>query len=364
METPDLNSSAYWESVSVDLRLNPKRPMDADGLSQFLEKDLGVRSSVVIATSGSGGAAKWVVLPKSAILASARAVNEHCGLSQDDIWLGSLSTFHVGGIGIYARAFCNGARVVPMAWDAWARDGTAFLKALNESRATLGSLTPVHLSDLVRVGATCPASVRGMFLGGGRIDPDLVTRAQELAWPIWTTYGMTESSSQVATSLDGGHEWLPLLPIWEGRTDDAGRLALRGEALFSGYVSREGEGWRYDPARDAEGWFTTGDRCDLRDGKLRFLQRADGAVKVSGELVSLPEMNDRVASFGIVGLIVAVPEERRGNDLVLVCEGGDESLLERFNADLPPVERVVRLVLVSELPRTEIGKPDRAKIEV
>ncbi len=359
----ELNSPDYWESNGVDLRLNPRRPVEVTGLREFLESELEPRGSVVLATSGSSGSAKFVVLPKAALLASADAVNEHCGLGAEDVWLGGLPTFHVGGIGIYARAYRAGARVAPMAWDAWTRDGIAFLRRVREAGATLASLTPAHLCDLVGSGAPCPPSLRGVFLGGGRIDAALVERALALGWPIWPTYGMSETASQVATNLSGGTEWLPLLPGWEARTGEGGRLLLRGAPLFSGYAMRKGEGWRFDPARDAGGWFVGGDRCELRGGELRFVSRIDGAVKVLGELVSLPALNDRIAAFGIRGWIVAVPEPRRGNELVMVSEGGDAGDLERFNTELPAVERVVRRVAVAELPRTETGKPDRAKIE-
>lgn len=363
MEAADLSSPAYWESETVDLRLNPRRPADVSGLRGFLEGELGLRAAVVLATSGSSGSAKFVVLSKAAVLASADAVNAHCGLTGGDLWLGGLSTFHVGGLGIHARAFRGGAKVVPMAWDGWARDGSAFLRAAGEAGATLASLTPTHLWDLVRAGARCPSSLRGVLLGGGKIDPALVAEARHLGWPLWPTYGMSETASQVATNVEGGVEWLPLLPGWEARTDGEGRLWLRGAALFSGYALREGEGWRFDSARDGEGWFATGDCCELRGGELRFVSRVDGAVKVLGELVSLPALNDRLIAFGIVGWIVALSEPRYGHELVLVSEGGDAGELERFNADLPPVERVVRRVVVEELPRTGLGKPDRARIE-
>jgi O-succinylbenzoic acid--CoA ligase len=363
MEAPELSSPAYWESEAVDVRLNPKRPAETEGLRAFLEGELGLRSAVVLATSGSGGVAKFVVLPKAALLASAAAVNAHCGLGRGDIWLGGLPTFHVGGLGIHARASLSGAKVAPMRWDAWTRDGGAFLRAVDESRATLASLTPTHLWDLARANAACPGSLRGVFLGGGRVDPGLVARARSLGWPIWPTYGMTETSSQVATALDGDGSELPLLPAWEARADAEGRLLLRGAPLFAGYAMRGEGGWLLDPSRDAEGWFRSGDRCELREGRLRFLARADGAVKVSGELVSLPSLDERLATLGIVGLVVALPEPRRGHELVLVCEseGDGAAELALLNAALPPIERATRPLAVAELPRTELGKPDRAR---
>lgn len=363
METADLSDPAYWESEPPDLRLNPLRPVETDGLRDYLLGELGAKASVVLATSGSAGKAKFVVLPKAALLASARAVNAHCGLTAEDVWLGGLSTFHVGGIGIYARAFANGARVAPLPWDSWTRDGSVFLEAVRREKATLASLTPAHLRDLVQAGARCPAPLRGLFLGGGAVAPELVARARELRWPVWPTYGMSEASSQIATSLDGDGAWLEVLPHWETRIDQgAGRLSIRGDALFSGYLERRGGDWRFDPAREPDGWFATGDRCQVAHGRLRFGGRLDDSVKILGELVSLASLDARLARFAIRGLVVALPHPRRGHELVLVREPGGGAL-EGFNAGLAPVERVSRERVVAELPRSEIGKVDRAAVE-
>ena len=362
MEAIDLTSPNYWESETVDLRLNPKRVFDTDGLQQFLETECGVRSALVIATSGSSGNAKFVVLPKSAILASARAVNAHCGLTRDDRWLGGLSTFHVGGLGIYARAYCSGASVFPMEWDSWTRDGSALIDAIERTQATLTSLTPVHLYDLVSAGVTCPRTLRGVFLGGGRIDATLVIGARDLGWPIWATYGMSEAASQIATSIDGRIDWLSLLPLWQCRADADGRLAIRGAALFSGHAAKQEGRWSFDTARDEDGWYVTGDRCELRESELRFLGRCDDVVKVSGELISLSRLNLRVAECGLTGAVVAVPERRRENELVLVIEGGGGDCLGRLNDGLAPIEQVSRVVVVEHLPRTDLGKLDFGKI--
>ena len=36
MEAIDLSSPAYWESTAIDIRLNPRRPVDSAGLRDFL----------------------------------------------------------------------------------------------------------------------------------------------------------------------------------------------------------------------------------------------------------------------------------------------------------------------------------------
>lgn len=362
METIDLSSADYWQSDSIDLRLNPKRPVQSEGVTAFLQNEVGIRSAVVIPTSGSSGEAKFVVLSKHAILASARAVNIHCGIEANDRWLGGLSTFHVGGLGIYARAYCNGAEVVPMPWENWRRDGGPLLDAITTTGATLTSLTPVHLCDLVRAGADAPESLRMVFLGGGRVEKSLVDRARSLGWPIRVTYGMSEAASQIATGQGDEIDCLPVLASWECREGPDFRLQIRGDALFSGYTRREGERWIYVPSQNDKGWFTTGDRCEVSDGSLRFIERADDAVKVSGELVSLSGLQARLDALGISGVIVAVPEERRGNELVLVVEGDGNAARDQLNTNLPYVEQVSRVVSMNELPRTDLGKLDLATI--
>ncbi len=363
METPELASSEYWESDRNDIRLNPRRNIDAAGLLGFLEEERGIRSTVVVATSGSSGGFKFALLSKSAILASARAVVEHCGLRREDVCLAGLSDFHVGGLGIFARAYLTGSRVVPLPDFRWQRCGGPFLEAIARSGVTITSMTPTHLHDLVKAEAPAPTSLRGVFLGGGPINANQVARAIELGWPIWPSYGMSEACSQIATSVEGRIEWLPILPHWDCGSTDNGRLKIRGGALFSGYATRCDGEWRIDTAVDEDGWFVTGDYCEVSGGKVRFLGRADDLVKVSGEWVSLSAIEKAATevgvSEGVEVAIVAVPDERRGNEIVFVTEIGGGDLLECINRELEGIEKVSRVVEVESLPRTEIGKVDR-----
>ncbi|MBP82660.1 MAG: hypothetical protein CMO61_02295 [Verrucomicrobiales bacterium] len=369
MEKAGLNSADYWESADVDIRLNPKRSIDDSGLNEFLTEDCGIEAAVVMATSGTSGGFKFAVLPKKALLNSAGRVIGHCGLTGEDVWLAGLSGFHVGGLGIYARAYMAGSRLVDFPGH-WERDGRRLVSVIEENGATLTSMTPTHLHDLVSHGMKAPSSLRGLLLGGGKMEPILVDRARQLGWPVWPSYGMTEACSQIATSTDGSIDHLPVLEGWELRTDGEERLAIRGESLFAGYAIKESAGWRFDEARDGEGWFVTGDRCVLEKGILQFRGRVDDLVKVSGELVSISRLNSlagRIAhDHGMDVAVVAVPDERRENSLVLVVEAsrsGGREMLSWINAELDPIERIGRAVSVEKLPRTEIGKLDRDTLQ-
>lgn len=369
METSGLRSAAYWESDAVGVRLNPKRDLDAMGLIPFLCDQCGIRHSIVMATSGSSGEPKFAVLSKGAILASAAAVNEHCGITSEDVWLAGLSDFHVGGLGIHARAFLSGSEVVRMSGSRWDRTGETLVNDILEAKATLTSLTPTHLFDLVRHDVKAPDSLRGVLLGGGRMYPEIISRAKDLGWPVWPSYGMTEACSQIATSLDGECEWLSILSHWETRVTENERLAIRGAALFSGYAQRSKGKWMYHEATGSDGWYETGDLCEVKEGKLRFRSRADDLIKISGELISLSSLDatamEIARSLGVEAAMVSRPDPRRENELVLIVEGVEElaeSVRTKFNERVGGLESVKRAIAVQSLPRTEIGKVNRAEL--
>src|ERR1051326_1318394 len=92
------------------LLLNPRLPADDRGRLEALAPRL--EAHVFVATAGTAGAIKLVALSKRAILASAAAVNARLNATRDDVWSHVLPPFHVGGIGINARAHLSGSRVI------------------------------------------------------------------------------------------------------------------------------------------------------------------------------------------------------------------------------------------------------------
>src|SRR5262249_37571967 len=111
---------------------------------------------VFVTTSGSTGAVKLVALSKAAILASAAAVNGHFGVSGKDVFAAVLPPFHVGGLGIYARAHLSGARVMAMEWEP---------RAFASSDATIASLVPSQVHDLVESRLRPAPAMRAILVG-------------------------------------------------------------------------------------------------------------------------------------------------------------------------------------------------------
>src|SRR5262249_38088580 len=149
------------------------------------------------------------------ILASAVAVNARLGARRGDVWCCVLPTFHVGGLGIHARAHLTGSRVITMPWDP---------QRVVRTEATLASLVPAPVRELVRLGLRPPAALRLILVGGGAFDPSSAP-----GWPVLGSYGMSECASTVAVEE-------VLLTHLEARVESDDRLAFRGASLLSGYV--------------------------------------------------------------------------------------------------------------------------------
>jgi O-succinylbenzoic acid--CoA ligase len=319
--------------------------------------------SVCFATSGSTGHPSWVVLSKQALLVSAAAVNRHLHATSTSRWGLALPLHHVGGFGVLARVHQAGCGLASFdqKWDA-----SSFHTWLENNRITHTSLVPTQVHDLVRAELRAPAGLAALVVGGGRLATPLGQSARDLGWPVLASYGMTETASQVATQSPDDlakiyqPELLPPLDIWQLQTAADGRLQIAGPALLSGWLRQHNGTWTFQPREDA--WLTTHDIAELTPAGLHILGRADGLVKILGELVS-PERieTDLAALSGIPLAVIALPDPRTEHRLVPVFEKSAspsqiKTLLTRHHAACPGYERLSTPVFIGAIPRTSLGK--------
>jgi o-succinylbenzoate---CoA ligase len=319
-----------WTSAESHVLLNPRMPLaEREALERWVPD---LPAHVFIATSGTSGSVKLVALSKDAILASAAAVNGYFGARRDDVWCCVLPTFHVGGLGIHARAFLTDSRVIAMPWDP---------QAFARTEATLASLVPAQVVDLVQAGLRPPPNLRAILVGGGAFDSSAAP-----AWPVLASYGMSECASTVA--IEG-----ELLPHMEARADDEGRLAFRGASLLTGYAYIGGR--FVDPKVD--GWFISEDVGSVDGRRLEVRGRSGDFIKIGGESVDLARL-DRILReiAGDAAAIVAVPDERLGHTIQLATTVDDFNIVNQFNARVMPYERIRRVHRVEIIPRSPLGK--------
>jgi O-succinylbenzoic acid--CoA ligase len=328
-----------FESDESHLLLNPRMP--AEERERLVVPPLP--GHVFVTTSGSTGAVKLVALSKAAILASAAAVNGFFGVTQGDVFAAVLPPFHVGGLGIYARAHLSGARIIAMEWDP---------RAFAASDATIASLVPAQVHDLLELRLRPKPAIRAILVGGAAFDPQLGARARAIGWPVHASYGMSECASTIAIG-----EPLVLLPHLEGRIDVDDRLALRGASLFTGYVENA---VLTDPKID--GWFVSEDRAKLDGRRLAITGRPSDFVKIGGESVDLRRLDRILASITLDAAVFAVPDERLGHVIHLALTG-DSHVVDEFNARVLPYERARAVHRVDEIPRSPLGKLLRRELE-
>ena len=349
-----------WDVMGSALLLNPR--LDPALREQMLSTDFPeLPDHVWMASSGTSGRAKVVALSRSAIEASAAAVNRHLGVSPTDQWINPLPLFHVGGLGMVVRATL--LKTPCHLSEKW--DPREFVRRSMECGATLSSLVPAQVHDLASARLRCPSSMRALVVGGGVLDEGLRVRAARLGWHLLPSYGMTETASQVATAKPGAKDcsWLSLLDHMEARLGEGGMLELRGPSLLTGWMLFDPDGsalWE-DPKRD--GWFRASDRVELRDGQLRFIGRADDLVKIRGELVDVAalesELQSRVKS-GLVRIDVE-PDERNGSALSVVAENANAEAEAREALDVFPPYARPSAFRVGPVQVSPLGKKIRRK---
>jgi o-succinylbenzoate---CoA ligase len=339
-----------WRSDESHLLLNPRMPREEQRrLESFV---VPLRAHVWLATSGTTGALKLTALSKKALLASAASVNRHLSSTADDVWACVLPTFHVGGLGIYARALLSGARVLASSWDP--------ARFASNREMTLASLVPAQVADLVSARLEAPPRLRAIVVGGGAVSEQMYRAAAALGWPLLPSYGMTECSSQVATARPGSPE-LVLLDTFEARVEKDGRLAFRGEPLLTGYGT--GGGF-VDPKR--RGWFVTEDLGTVDDGRiLRVSGRRGDFIKIGGESVDLARLDAILSAVaGPHAAVAAVPDDRLGHVIHLFVAGSAnvDTVAAAFSERVHPFERPRRVHRVAEIPRSPLGKLIRKKL--
>lgn len=362
-----------WTSKASYLFFNPRASLSQIKIFQsVIDQIKDSESYVWLFTSGSESHPKCVGLKKSAILSGAEALAKRYAFKPGETWINCLPSFHIGGLAIWARAYLSQQNVVETAWD------LENLKQLfTTSTSHWMSLVPTQVYDLIRAGETAPKSLRGVFVGGGALPSDLDLKAKALGWPLLTTYGMTEASSQIATRTPQGSE-LQVLDHIEALTNDERRLGVRGESVTDKVVFFKNNKWELCDPRDQDKVYWTQDKVELKENCLKPLGRIDGFRKTRGELVSQFVLQARLEEVlrsmpgSLKGVITFKEDSRVENKICLVLEDvkSEENIQitaakikQSFNMLSAGFEKIENVYVLPSLPRSELGKVQYKKLE-
>lgn len=317
-------------------------------------------AALIISTSGSEGTPRAVVLGNRQMNVAAGLANQMLDLHSGDLWLNCLPLFHIGGQSILWRCAKAGAGVFLI--DGFVQDQV--IAALAGQPITHLSLVPAMLASLLEQGIKPPISLRVALIGGAALSPQLYERATESGWPLYVSYGMSETAAQLATFTPQDGAWHAgcvgkPMPGHEIRISDDGRICIRGPQVMLGYLNTP-------PLKDAD-WLLTGDLGSLdHDGLLTITGRADDMLISGGRNVHPLEIESCLAACpGVSEVAVSGRPDPVWGDLIvaiMVGQAAESTLRAHAKNALHSAAQPRKYIFVDALPKTPAGKPDRAKI--
>ncbi|MFC5380823.1 AMP-binding protein [Aquipuribacter nitratireducens] len=341
-------------------------------------------TAALVTTTGSTGAPRAVLLPASALLASAAATHDHLGGSGR--WLLAVPAHTVAGVMVLVRSLVAGT--TPVALDL--TDGfdparfAAAAETLGGRQRRYTSLVPTQLRRLLvapgRAGREARAalvSFDAVLVGGAALDAGTRERAEALGVGVVETYGMTETCGGCVydgTALPG---------VRVDVEPPLGRVVVSGPVVARGYrrdpaapggdhgaPDAAGGGFGDDVVPGGPRCFRTTDRAVVEGGRLRVLGRLDDVVVCGGTNVALDAVAAAARTVpGVTdALAVGLPDDSWGTVVGLVLvpddDGATREVMPRaVTAVRDRVGRAAtphRVVLVDALPVAGVGKPDRA----
>jgi O-succinylbenzoic acid--CoA ligase len=200
-------------------------------------------------------------------------------------------------------------------------------------------------------------SAQAVLVGGAALSVELRNAARDAGINVIETYGMTETCGGCIYNgipLDGA----------EFEIDELGIISIASKSLATTYLNAP-EAWN---ERIRNGYFVTTDIGHLEDGKLVVTGRSDDVIVTGGENVSLAEVESVVKDTfsGIDCAAFALADSQWGQSLQLAIAGDvrpeQSAINEYLTSKISRAAKVKNFIYMAELPRTSLGKVDRARL--
>ena len=321
---------------------------------------------------------RWIAHTRESLRVSARSVCEWLDVSPQDRWARILPRTHMGGLSLDVRSEVSGCTIIDgppgqnLRWNP-----KEIADWLEKERATLVSAVPAQIWDWVQAKIPAPSPLRGVIVGGDRLDLNLADQAVALGWPLLKSYGMTETASMIACDREAANrsEWIPLLPHVQAERSSDGCLTLTSQALFTAELvwNKSINQYKLFNINNSQSSWTASDQVEIRGRSLRVVGRSDEQIKINGQAIDLGTLDLKLAEIlranhlQFSAVFFDIPDPRSGCRIAIVVDGesgksAGEMLLKLWNTSCSSLEKASQVYWLPKLPRTDLGKLKRAQI--
>ncbi len=364
-------------------------------LGALLKAVLGARAlgrakvpetAAILFTSGSESRPKAVPLTHANIVANLRDFSAVVSFKGDNRLLGMLPPFHSLGLaGTIILPLCLGLRTV---YHANPTEAAVLAGLIERYRASIVIGTPTFLLGILKAGSRDKLRSLSLVFTGAEKCPESTYEALRQVNPGATLcegYGITECSPLV--SINRVEDVRPgtigrVMPSMEYGIIDPeteqpaekgcqGLLLVRGPNIFGGYY-RDGSGSGFSDFAGKR-WYNTGDFVrEDGEGNLTFCGRKKRFIKLGGEMISLPAIENVLLShFPTAGdngpalAVEATPTDERPEIVLFTTLSftREEANLAIKESGLSPLHNIRILREIETIPVLGTGKTDYKQLK-